>query len=80
MIIDWTSVGDYQVLSALIGITGRAVPILQWAVQKWEFEKTQNDVEVQFLQSLRRCIRHSLKTIIVADRGFGRTEALSLHR
>ena len=31
-------------------------------------------MEEQFLQSLRRCIPHSLKTIIVADRGFGRTE------
>ena len=74
VIIDWTSVGDYQVLSALIGIKGRAVPVLQWAVRKWEFEKSQNHVEEQFLQSLRRCIPHSLKTIIVADRGFGRTE------
>lgn len=73
VIIDWTSVGDYQVLSALIGIKGRAVPVLQWAVAKWEFEKSQNKVEEQFLQSLRRCIPYSRKTIIVADRGFGRT-------
>ena len=74
VIIDWTSAGDYQVLSALIGIKGRAVPVLQWAVRKWEFEESQNRVEEQFLQSLRRCIPHSRKTIIVADRGFGRTE------
>ena len=74
VIIDWTSVGDYQVLSALIGIKGRAVPVLQWAVAKWEFEASQNKFEEQFIQSLRRCIRRSLKTIIVADRGFGRTE------
>ncbi len=74
VIIDWTSVGDYQVLSALIGVKGRAVPVLQWAVAKWEFEISQNKFEEQFIQSLRRCIRHSLKTVIVADRGFGRTE------
>ena len=74
VIIDWTSVGDYQVLSALVGIKGRAVPILQWAVKKWAFETSQNRVEEQFLQSLRRAIPSSLKTIIVADRGFGRTE------
>ena len=74
VIIDWTSVGDYQVLSALVGSKGRAVPVLQGAVRKWEFEASQNHVEEQFVQSLRRCIPYSLKAIIVADRGFGRTE------
>ena len=62
VIIDWTSVGDYQVLSALIGIKGRAVPVLQWAVLKWEFETSQNKFEEQFLQSLRRAIPYSQKT------------------
>ena len=54
VIIDWTRVGDYQVLSALVGIPGRAVPVLQWAVRKWQFATSQNRVEEQFLQSLRR--------------------------
>lgn len=76
VIIDWTSAGPYQVLSALIGVAGRAVPVLQWAVRKWEFEKSQNAVEEQFIQSLRRCLPRSWKAVIVADRGFGRTALL----
>jgi len=74
IIIDWTSVGDYQVLSALVGVKGRAVPVLQWAVRKWEFETSQNKLEEQFLQSLRHSIAGSEKALIVADRGFGRTD------
>lgn len=76
VLMDWTSGGDYQVLSALVGIAGRAVPVRQWAVRQWEFATSQNHVEEQFLQSLRRCIPHSLKTIMVADRSFGRTAFL----
>ena len=71
--------GDYQVLSALIGIKGRAVPVLQWAVHKWEFETSQNRVEAQFLQSLRRCIPSSVKTVIVADQGAWPHRVIPLH-
>lgn len=50
------------------------MPLLQWAVAKWEFDKSQNALEEQFLRSLRRAIPPSIPLIIVADRGFGRTE------
>jgi len=69
VIIDWTSVGHYQVLSALIPVEGRAVPVLQWAVEKWKFNISQNATEEQFMQALRRCIPKSWKTVVVADRG-----------
>ncbi|HEY8187485.1 MAG TPA: IS4 family transposase [Pyrinomonadaceae bacterium] len=78
VIIDWTSVGRYQVLSALIPVEGRAVPVLQWAVEKWQFKVSQNATEEQFIQSLRRCIPKSWKTVLVADRGFRRTDLLRL--
>src|SRR5437016_9556369 len=68
VIIDWTSVGRYQVLSALIPGEGRAVAVLQWAVEKWKFEISQNATEEQFIQSLRRCIPKEWKTVVVADR------------
>ena len=74
IIVDWTSVGPFQVLSALIGIEGRAVPVLQWSVRKWEFTKSQNAFEYEMLRCLRRCIPPSMRAVIVADRGFGRTE------
>jgi hypothetical protein len=76
IIIDWTSVNGFQVLSALIPVEGRAVPILQMAVKKWEFKISQNSFEDEFVQSLRRCIPRGVKAVIVADRGFRRTDFL----
>src|SRR4029453_16621089 len=55
VIVDWTSVWPYQVLAALIPLEGRAVPVLQWAVEKWSFQGSQNTYEEQFIRSLRRC-------------------------
>jgi hypothetical protein len=76
IIIDWTSVNGFQVLSALIPVAGRAVPILQMAVKKWQFKTSQNSFEDEFIQSLRRCISRTVKAVIVADRGFRRTDFL----
>jgi len=73
VIMDWTSVGVYNVLSALIGVRGRAVPVLQWAVVKGTVKKSQNHLEEEFLRSLRRAIPRWRQVVIVADRGFGRT-------
>jgi hypothetical protein len=78
VILDWTSVGCYQVLTAFVPLPGRAVPVLQWAVKKWEFKLSQNHWEEQFIQSLRRGIPRPWKTVLVADRGFRRTELLRL--
>jgi hypothetical protein len=73
VIIDWTWVGPYLVLSALIGVRGRAVPVLQWVVVIGTLKKSQNKLEEAFLRSLRRAIPRSRPVVIVADRGFGRT-------
>ena len=76
IIIDWTSVWPYQVLSALIPLEGRAVPVLQWAVEQWAFPVSQNRYEEQFIGSLRRCLPNSWKVVLVADRGFQRVDFL----
>lgn len=76
IIIDWTSAHPFQVLSALIPVDGRAVPVLQWAVKKWAFKLSQNTYEEQFIESLRRCIAKYWKVVIVADRGFQRSDLL----
>lgn len=76
IIIDWTSVNRFQLLSAFIPVEGRAVPLLQLVVKKWEFKLSQNSFEEEFIQSLRRCIPESSKAVIVADRGFRRTDLL----
>src|SRR5437016_13429866 len=74
VIIDWTSVGRYQVLSALIPVEGRAVPVLQWAAEKWKFKVSQNSTEEQFIPALIRCSSKSWHAGGVAGRGFGATD------
>ena len=56
IIIDWTSVHPFQVLSALIPVEGRAVPVLQWAIEKSSLKAYQNTYEMLFISSLRRCV------------------------
>lgn len=77
VIIDWTSVHPFQVLSALIPIEGRAVPVLQWAIEKTKLKAYQNTYEMLFIASLGRCLPKNLKVVIVADRGFQRADFLS---
>jgi hypothetical protein len=76
VIIDWTSVHPFQVLSALVPVEGRAVPVLQWAIKKKDLKAYQNTFEMLFIESLRRCLPRKWKVIIVADRGFQRAEFL----
>ena len=77
IIIDWTSVHPFQVLSALVPLEGRAVPILQWAIEKSSLKAYQNTFEMLFIASLRRCVPRCWKVIIVADRGFQRADFLN---
>jgi Transposase DDE domain len=76
IIIDWTSVWPYQVLSALVPVAGRAVPVLQWAIARDQLKAQQNTFEMQFIAALRRCLPKPWKVIIVADRGFQRVAFL----
>jgi len=77
IIIDWTSVHPFQVLSALIPLEGRAVPVLQWAIEKTNLKAYQNTYEMLFIASLRRSVPKKWQVIIVADRGFQRADFLS---
>ena len=76
IIIDWTSVWPYQVLSALVPVAGRAVPVLQWAIARDQLKAQQNTFEMQFIAALRRCLPKPWKVVIVADRGFQRVAFL----
>jgi hypothetical protein len=77
IIIDWTSVHPFQVLSALMPVEGRAVPVLQWAIEKTKLKAYQNTFEMLFIASLRRCLPKKWKGIILADRGFQRADFLN---
>jgi hypothetical protein len=76
IIIDWTSVWPYVVLEALIPVEGRAVPVLSWVALRGSLSCRQNTFEMEFLASLRRCLPKPWRVVIVADRGFQRTELL----
>lgn len=76
IIIDWTSVWPYQVLEALVPVEGRAVPVLSLAVHRNDLQCNQNTLEQLFISSLRRAVPRPWRVVIVADRGFGRTELL----
>jgi hypothetical protein len=76
IIIDWTSVHPFQVLSALVPVEGRAVPVLQWAIEKTKLKAYQNTYEMLFISSLHRCLPRKWKVIIVTDRGFQRADFL----
>ena len=76
IILDWTTVWPYQVLEALIPLDGRAVPVLSWAVRRGTMSCRQNTFEMGFLASLRRCLPKPRRVVIVADRGFQRTELM----
>jgi hypothetical protein len=76
IIVDWTSVWPYQVLSALVPVAGRAVPVWQWAVARDQLKAQQNTIEMQFIATLRRCLPKHWKVVIVADRGFQRVAFL----
>ncbi|MFL6215747.1 MAG: transposase [Blastocatellia bacterium] len=76
IILDWTSVWPYQVLSALVPVAGRAVPVLQWAIARDQLKAPPNTFEMQFLAALKRCLARHWQAVIVADRGFQRVALL----
>ena len=76
IILDWTTVWPYVVLEALIPLDGRAVPVLSWVALRGSLSCRQNTLEMEFLASLRRAIPKQWRVVIVADRGFQRTELL----
>ena len=80
IIMDWTTVWPYVVLEALIPLDGRAVPVLSRAVRRGTMSCRQNTFEMEFLASLRRAIPKQWRVVIVADRGFQRTELLRFIR
>ena len=71
--VDWTDRGDYMLLKASLVFQRRALPLLWRHVRKWEYRKSQNDVEEQFLFQLARLLGPR-PWVLVADRGFGRAE------
>jgi len=74
--MDWTDIRNFQTLVAAVDIRGRAVPLC-WAScfkHVYDGHKSRNGFEESLLLVLRTMIPKEQKVILLADRGFGRTE------
>jgi hypothetical protein len=73
--VDWVDIKGFQTLVASIVLKGRSVPIA-WASTTnhvYDGHRSRNAFEESLLLILRDMIPRTIKVIILADRGFGRT-------
>ena len=71
---DWTEIRTFHTLALVAVIKGRGVPLLWASYPEWELAKSQNNFEEGLLRLLRDMVPRQLKVVLLADRGFGRTE------
>jgi hypothetical protein len=75
---DWTDLRHYHTLMAAAVMKGRAVPLLWATYTKWKLARSQNNLEEGLLRLLRDLIPAAVPVVLLADRGFGRTELARL--
>lgn len=78
MALDWTEIRGFCTLMAAAVMKGRAIPLLWTTYPKWQLYKSQNNLEEGLLYLLRSMIPESVPVILLADRGFGRTDLARL--
>jgi hypothetical protein len=73
---DWTDIKGFQTLMASAVFKGRSIPICWASTSKHVYEghRSRNAFEEALLLTLRSMIPPQVKVILLADRGFGRTE------
>lgn len=74
--LDWTDIRGFQTLMASADIRGRSIPLCWASCLKYVYEghKSRNAFEESLLLVLRSMVPEDRKVILLADRGFGRTE------
>jgi len=72
--LDWTEFRAFHTLMAAVVQRGRALPLLWASYPEWVLHKSQNNLEEGLLRLLRDMIPESVEIVLLADRGFGRTE------
>jgi hypothetical protein len=72
--LDWTDIRGFCTLMAAAVMKGRAIPLAWASYPKWKLYKSQNNLEEGLLVLLRSMIPKHIDVIVLADRGFGRTE------
>jgi hypothetical protein len=76
--LDWTDIKGFHTLMAAAVMRGRALPLLWATYTKWRLKRSQNNLEEGLLRLLRTMIPAGYPVILLADRGFGRTELAKL--
>lgn len=71
---DWTELRGFCTLMAAAVLKGRAVPLVWASYPKGVLYRSQNYLEEGLLRVLRTMIPERVTVILLADRGFGRTE------
>ena len=72
--VDWVDVRSYKVLRAAVPLRGRSVPIAFASCSAWNFYRSQNAFEEGFFILLKTLLPRGTEAVIIADRGFARTE------
>lgn len=71
---DWTEIRGFCTLMAAAVLKGRAIPLVWASYPKGALHKSQNNLEEGLLRVLRSMLPPAVPVILLADRGFGRTE------
>lgn len=76
--LDWTDIRGLTTLMASVVVKGRSIPLVWSSCHKhvWQGHKSRNSFEEALLLTLRHLIPRdwNVPVVILADRGFGRTE------
>lgn len=72
--LDWTDIGHFHTLMAAAVMRGRAVPLLWASYTDGQLTRSRNSFEESLLRLLVTLLPGGVKVILLADRGFGRTE------
>ena len=72
--LDWTEIRTLHTLMAAAVLGGRAIPLLWASYTEGQLYRSQNSCEEGLLRLLVSMLPAGVKVIVLADRGFGRTE------
>ncbi len=72
--LDWTEVRTFHTLMAAAVLGARALPLLWATYTEGQLYRSQNSYEEALLRLLVSMLPTGVKVIVLADRGFGRTE------
>jgi len=76
--LDWVEVRAFHTLVLAAVKKGRSIPVLWASYPEWVLFKSQNNLEEGLLRLFRTLVPDAVTVVVLADRGFGRTEMARL--